>query len=124
MQEQPKKIKRLIREWKEEAHERELHRELSRLDESLAEWRRGAIGSGKMSHRIHEWERGPSRALFKEYNAGTPEMALAYAIVIGILEQDKIPSEVLEAISNAIAFYRSLQAQDKLAYREGSWWRR
>jgi hypothetical protein len=124
MQELPKRLKRLIREWEEEAHERELHRELSKLDESFAEWRRGAIGSGEMSYRIHEWEIGPSRALFKEYNDGSPEMSLAYAIVIGIVQEDEVPPEVLEAIANAIAFYRSYQEKDQLAAREGIWWRR
>lgn len=124
MEEQPKQIKRLIREWKEKAHERELHRELSKLDESFAEWRKGDIGSGELGHRIHEWDRGPSSALFKEYNDGNPEMALAYAIVIGILKEDDVPAEVLEAIRNAIAFYRSYQENDQLSAREGNWWRR
>ena len=91
---------------------------------ALAEWRSGAIGSGELSHRIHEWDRGPSSALFKEYNDGSPEMSLAYAIVIGILKEDEIPAEVLDMIRNSIAFYRSYQDKDQLNSREGDWWRR
>jgi len=54
MKEYSKRTKRLMREWMTEAYETELHRELTKLDESFAEWRRGAISSGELSHRIHQ----------------------------------------------------------------------
>jgi hypothetical protein len=56
MQPRPKRIKRLLRKHVMEAHERELHRELTKLDQSFAEWRDGEIGSGELSHRIHQWD--------------------------------------------------------------------
>jgi hypothetical protein len=122
MREYPKRIKRMIRQWMTEAYERELLRELVKLEESFAEWRRGDISSGEMSHRIHEWETGPSRALFKWYNHGPREMTVAYAIVLGILDEEEVPEELMEAIGNAIAFYRSLQERDELRDRKGRWW--
>jgi hypothetical protein len=122
MQEYPKRIRQLIREWMTEAYERELHRELTKLDESFAEWRRGAISSGELSHRIHEWETGPSRALFKQYNHGPQDVSVAYAIVVGILNEEEVPAELVEAIGGAIAFCRSLQERDELRDREGCWW--
>ena len=91
-----------------EAYERELHRELTKLDESLAEWRRGAISSGELSHRIHEWETGPSWALFEHYNRGPQDLSVAYAVVVGILDEEEVPEELLEAISGAIEFFPSL----------------
>jgi hypothetical protein len=124
MREYSRRIKRLIREWMTEAYERELHRELTKLDESFAEWRRGAISSGELSHRIHQWETGPSRALFKHYNRGSQDVSVAYAIVVGILDEEEMPEELLEAIGGAIEFFRSLQEQDELRTREGTWWRR
>ena len=120
----PKRVKRLIREWMTEAYERELHRELTVLDESFAEWRRGAIGSGELSHRIHKWERGPSRALFKHYNHDPQDTPVAYAIVLGILDEEEVPEGLLEAISGPLEFFRSLQERDELRGREGAWWRR
>jgi hypothetical protein len=122
MTEYSKSIKRLIREWMMEAYERELHRELTRIDESFAAWRAGAIGSGELSHRIHQWEQGPSCALFKYYNRGPQDMSVAYAIAIGILDEEELPSELLEAIRRPLAFYRSLKEQDDLRAREGHWW--
>ena len=122
MAEYSKRIKRLIREWMMEAYERELHRELTRLDESFAAWRDGAIGSGELSDRIHQWERGPSRALFKHYNRGPQDMSLAYAIAIGVLDKDELPPELLEAMSRPLAFFWSLKERDELRTREGHWW--
>lgn len=95
-----------------EAYERELSRELSKLKESFDEWRGGAISSGELSDRIHKWETGPSRALFKKYNYGSHDMPLAYAIVTGILDEEEVPAELLEAISGTIDFCRSLQERD------------
>lgn len=113
-----KRIKRLLREWMTEAYERELHRELTKLDQSFAEWRNGTISSGELSHRIHQYETGPSRELFKHYNHGPRDMTVAYAIIVGILDQDKVPAELFEAISGPISFYRSLQERGELRERD------
>lgn len=99
-----------------------MHRELVKLAESMAEWQRGDISGGEMSHRIHEWETGPSRALFKQYNHGPKDMSVAYAIVVGILDEKEVPRELLEAISGAVEFFRSLQERGELRGREGRWW--
>ena len=122
MKDYPKRIKRLLVEYMTEAYERELYRELTKLDESFAEWRNGAISSGELSHRIHEWDTGPSRALFKHYNYGPKNMSVAYAIVVGILDEEEVPAELLEAISGAIAFCQSLQERNELRGRDGAWW--
>ena len=70
MRDYPKKIKRLLREYAIEAHEPELHRELKKLDQSFVEWRNGTIDSGELSYRVHQYEVGPSKELYKQYNYG------------------------------------------------------
>jgi len=122
MSEYPRRIKRLLREWMIEAYERELHRELVGLEASMAEWRSGDISSGEMSHRIHEWEKGPSRALFRQYNRGPQDMSVAYAIVVEILDEEEVPAELLEAIKGPMEFFRSMQERGELQGREGRWW--
>ncbi len=114
MRDYPKAIKRLLRDYNAEAYERELQRELVKLDKSFAEWREGKIGSGELSARVHEYERGPSRKLFEQHNSGEQDMCVAYAIVTGILDRDKIPAELLEAIKGPLAFYQSLKEQNEL----------
>jgi hypothetical protein len=49
---------------------------------------------------------------------------VAYAIVVGILDEEEVPEELLKAIGGAIEFFRSLQERDELRTREGTWWRR
>jgi len=97
-----------------EAHERELHRELTKLDRDFAEWRSGKIGSGELSHRIHQYEIGPARDLFKRYNDGEDAMNVAYAIVAGILDRAHAPAELLEAIERQIAFFQELKDRNEL----------
>jgi hypothetical protein len=115
MSDYPKPIKRLLREYLAEAYERELHRELTKLDRSFAEWRAGKIGSGELSYRVHQYETGPSRELFKQYNGGPHDMIVAYAVVAGILKEEEVPAELLEAIAGPLSFYRSLKKRDELA---------
>lgn len=114
----PKPIKKLIRHYMIEAYERELHRELTKLDQSFMEWRQGKISSGELSYRVHEYETGPSRALFKQYNGGQDDASVAYAIVVGILKQEEIPPELLEALENWLALYQSWKEKNRLAEPE------
>lgn len=104
----------LLNEWLSEAHERELYRELAKLDKEFAKWRAGAISSGELSYRIHRYHQGPARALFKRYNDGPAEQALAYAVVTGIVDEAEIPVELLEALSRPLDLYRSWKEQDTL----------
>ena len=114
MQQYPKNIKRLLHEYMVEAYESELHRELAKLDRSFAEWRDGKIGSGELSNRVHQYESGPSRKLYKKYNYSPHDANVAYAIVTGILKRDEIPAELLQAISNLLVFYESLKKEGEL----------
>lgn len=117
MRKYSKKTKRLLREHMTEAYERELHRELSKLEESFTEWRNKAISSGELSYRIHQYETGPSRELYRQYNSGSDDMSVAYAIVVGILGEDEVPAELLEAISGPISLFRSMQERGELRER-------
>lgn len=114
MREYTRKIKKLIREFAAEAHERELHRELASLDRHFAEWRKGKLGSGALSDEIHQYETGPSRELFKRYNGDLPDMMVAYAIAAGILKREEIPAELLEALTNPLAYFNSLRDRGEL----------
>ena len=110
----PKRIKKLLRELMTQAYERELHRELTKLDQSFAEWRDGKLSSGELSNRVHQFEIGPSRELFKRYNDGALDMMVAYAIVAGILHENEVPRELSETIDAHLTFFRSLKEQGKL----------
>ena len=119
MQEYPKKIKKLIREFAAEAHERELHRDLAKLELRFAEWRNGQLGSGALSDEIHQYENGPSRELFKRYNGGLPDMMVAYAISAGILKREEISAELLEALTRPLEYFDGLKDRGELKIPKG-----
>lgn len=111
----PKRIKKLLREYTTEAYERELYREITIFECSFEQWRNGEISSSELSYRIHRYEIGPSRELYKKYNEDTlVEMNVAYAITVGILNQEEIPLELLEALERALSFYEDLDARGEL----------
>jgi hypothetical protein len=114
MTDYPKNIKRLLREFAAEAYEKELWRELARLDKSFSEWREGIINSGELSYHIHQYETGPSRELFNKYNEGENDFNVAYAIVTGILNRQDVPPELIGAIDKQISFYESLKNSGEL----------
>lgn len=114
MKKRPRRINKLLRELAVEAYERELHRELIKLDKCFDEWRSGEISSGKLSRLIHQYDRGPARELFKTYHDDSVEMPVAYAITVGILERDAVPGEVLQALEVPLSFYQSLKERNRL----------
>lgn len=118
MADYPKPIKKLLREYLTEAYEAELKRELTKLDQSFAEWRVGKISSGELSYRVHQYETGPSRELYKRYNGDLPDMMVAYAIAAGILSEAEVPAELLEALSRPLSFYQSLKERNELRLPE------
>ena len=109
-----KRIKRLLRELAAEAYEKELSRELVKLEKSFEEWQDGKINSGELSHRVHQYETGVSRELFKKYNEDKFDFNVAYAIVTGILDRKDVPEELLEAIDKHLRFYESMNADGDL----------
>lgn len=115
-------IKKMLRTWSTEAYRREMERELGRLQKDIDAWQRGRISSEEVSHRIHDWDTGPSKALSKQYDYGQLDATVAYAIVIGILKAREIPDELMDAIESPLEMYRSMKAKGKLADRKGEWW--
>jgi hypothetical protein len=109
-----KNLKRLLRELAAEAYDKELSRELTKLEKSFEEWRNGKIDSGELRHRIHQYEIGPSRELYKKYNDGQDDFNVAYAIVTGILDREEVPEELIEAIEKHMRFFESLKDSGEL----------
>jgi len=114
MTEYSKHVKRLLRELAAEAYEKELSRELAKLEKSFDDWREGRINSGELSDRIHQYEVGPSRDLYKKYNDGQNDFNVAFAIVTGLLDREEVPEQLMEAIDNHVRFYESLKDSGEL----------
>jgi hypothetical protein len=111
MREYSKYIKRLIREQAARAYEAELGQALSELEQQFTLWRGGQISAGELSDRIYSFARGPTRELWRRYNARIDDTLVAHAIVTGLLPRETVPAELLEALEPIIAFYEREQAE-------------
>ena len=67
MQETPKAIKRLVREWAGIAHDRDLRQALGALHGQFGRWERGEISSFELNDFVHQFHDGASREIWKRY---------------------------------------------------------
>ena len=107
MDDTPKNVKRALRELAAAAHEEELHRALVPLQAAFDCWARAELSSGELADHIHQFHQGPARELFARYNAGMPDVAVAYAIVSGFINRSDVPPAVLSHLARALAVYES-----------------
>ena len=110
MAETPKRIKRLLREYAAVAHEGELRQALLPIAEAFKRWERGELDSGELSEVIHKFHQGPARDLWVRYDTAHLEMAVAFAITMGLLRRDAIPAELLDHLAGPLRFYAEEQA--------------
>jgi hypothetical protein len=106
----PKRIKRLLHDAAGAAHEEELRRALLPVAEAFKRWEAGQLASGELSEILHRFHQGPARELFLRYNTPYLNLAVAHAIVTGVLDRSAIPAELLEHLAGAIAFQESQRA--------------
>lgn len=121
MRDPPRPLKRLLRQQAALAYEEELRRALLPLADDFDRWRKGKVESAELSHRIHEFHQGPAREIWKAYNLGPPEMAVAYAIRGGILDRAQVPPELLDVLRGLLEPREATDARaaDEVAGEDG-----
>ena len=97
--------RRKLRELASVAYTRELGRELSKVEEDFARWRRGEIDPFELSDSIHRFHDGPSRNLYVRYRRVPPAQMVSYALANEVLQREEIPSDLLEALGSLIDFF-------------------
>jgi hypothetical protein len=105
MQEVPKRIKRLVREWAEIAHDRELRKALSELRVQFDRWERGEIDAFELNDLVHRFHQDTSREIWKRYDTTHLEPAIASAVAAGALPKEELPAELVQHIAGLIEFY-------------------
>jgi hypothetical protein len=114
-----KRLRGVVRDLAAKAHERELRRLLDPIADAFAQWRLGMLDTQAV---LASWGRvAPRRRRFSQ-RYGTPSIApmmVAYAIVVGLLENDEVSAEVLQALEKPIAFYRTGLANGTISLDEG-----
>jgi hypothetical protein len=105
MQEVPKRIKRLVREWAGIAHDRDLRNALTELGAQFDRWGRGEIDSFALNELVHRFHQDTSREIWKRYTTTHLEPAVASAVAAGVLRKEELPSELVQHIAGLIEFY-------------------
>ena len=105
MQEVPKRIKRLVREWAGIAHDRDLRKALSELRAEFDRWDRGEIDSFELNDLVHRFHQGTARDIWKRYATTHLEPAVASAVAAGVLLKEELPVELVQYIADLIEFY-------------------
>lgn len=105
MQDTPKRLKRLVREWAAVAHDRELSKALLDLRAHFEAWQRGEITAADLNDLIHQFHQGGSREIWKKYATNHLEPAIGLAVATGILRQEELPPELLQHVAGLIEFY-------------------
>src|SRR5687767_12470281 len=113
MQEVPKRIKRLVREWAGIAHDRDLRKALSELRVQFNRWDRGEIDSFELNELVHRFHQDTAREIWKRYATTHLEPAVASAVAAGVLRKEELPSELLSHIAGLIEFYQHDISADK-----------
>jgi hypothetical protein len=105
MQEVPKLVKRLVREWAGIAHDRDLRKALSELRAQFDRWDCGEIGSFELNDIVHRFHQDTSREIWKRYTMTHLEPAVASAVAAGVLRREELPAELVQHIAGLVAFY-------------------
>jgi hypothetical protein len=104
MRDAPKRLRRLVREYSSIAYEAELRLVLQSLAEEFDRWRLGELSSSDLSDAIHQFHDGTSRDLWKSYNLGQPEWALARAVHSGAVDRSVLPPDLLDYLGGYFEF--------------------
>jgi hypothetical protein len=110
MQNTPKAIKRLVREWAGIAHDRDLRQALGELHIQFGRWERGEISSFELNDLVHQFHDGASREIWKRYATNHLEPAVASAVAAGVLRKEELPQGLLQSIAALIEFYEADQS--------------
>jgi hypothetical protein len=103
-----KRVRGLLRQLAQTAHERELRILLGELGNSFNRFRQGEVDTWDLVNEVDRFARGPERHSLErlyETSNSVVHMIVAQAIVRGILTREEVPAEVLTVLAESIDFY-------------------
>lgn len=89
------------------AYERELSRELERIEREFHRWHAGHCSVHELADGLHDFCEGPSKRLWVLYRGGDPLPAVARAVALRILDNHEVGADLIRAMAKQIEFFRS-----------------
>lgn len=108
-----KRIRRQLCELAGDAYDAELTPHQEELFAGFAAWKRGEITARELDVRIHRYHQGPSRTVANEQSRLKPDILVARAVAMGLLDEDTIEDDVLETLRPMIDTLRGLMELDE-----------
>ena len=105
--------RQIVQEFAALAYERELARELDTVEVGFSRWRRNEVSAHELSELIHAFHDGAARRLYSVYHGEVIEMAVGSAIARGVLTEEEVPSEILEALRSQVDFAREMGSEEE-----------
>ncbi|MCE5285644.1 MAG: hypothetical protein LLG02_07340 [Pelosinus sp.] len=90
-----KSVRKRMRELVAEAYERELRLELNKLADKFKLWQSDEMDTFALAERIHKFHNGAARKIYGKYNDIEPDIALAYALIAGLISEEECPPEIV-----------------------------
>lgn len=107
----PKSLRRTAKQLAGLAYQREQKKALESLRRDFDRWESGEIDCWKLTDLIHRFHNGESRDLYKFYEMGKVEFALARAIELDILGEDEVPQALRESLQLTIDSFRAERSE-------------
>lgn len=107
-----KNFRKIAKKLAGQAYQREQEKALDSLRRDFDRWRSGEIDCWELTDLIHRFHDGKSRELYKFYEMGSSEFALARAIALGILREEEVPADVQEQLRPMIEYFRDEHAEE------------
>ena len=94
-----KKQKKILRQLRDTAYERELSQELEKLYRDFKKWRNKEVDGFALNDLIHKHHKGPSRELWKFYSYADSDTAVARAVKLDLIKLEEIPDDILQLLA-------------------------
>jgi hypothetical protein len=113
-----KRIKSLIGNLANTAHERELAQRLDQLSDTLARWKKGQIETWDVMRDLDRFRHNSTRLSQKYQRSSMTPLVVAGAIAAGILREKEVPSDVLELLAQEIKYFKDGLADGTISFAD------
>ena len=107
MKDMTKPQKRHLNELAGRAYERELSHAIDSVQREIQKWKDNEISCWDVDKKIHSYHDDEARSLYKTYvMLNDPRVAVAQAVVKGILDISEVKEDCRSLLEGLIAYYR------------------
>lgn len=101
-----KKQKKHMKELAALAYEKEMNSALHALSREFEKWKNSEIGPLELNDKVHQHHNYKAKELYKIYDMGIPELAVARAIARGIINEEEVKENCLQFLERMVEMFK------------------